>query len=770
MADAYRTNAAIAITSARVPASITALTSRILKITIGHRVDGAATSYLPASPQPQAAVGRIQNGGLATASVSASPGEAGALVFADNTGRVLLRLLPEHLAMAPEARLRLELPGEQHLYGMGEGGQQFDRLGVARRLWNFQANRAQGADMAVPLILSQAGYGLFIDNTARGQIEHGDANEGGTILEYGAEAGAFDIYFLAGGMRTVLGDLAALLGHATMPPRWALGYLQSTRHFENTEEIAGLGAALRERRLPADAVIFLSTYGRARGWNRGVGHLDFDPELFADPAAALGALHRRHLHTISHEYPVVHEGSDLHTEAIARGYLLEHAYPRARPVTPDAAVFREGQRFIDFSSPDVRAWWWDAHRHLWDLGVAGWWLDGGEGPPAGTSLAGGDAALVHNRYDLWRQQAFAEGEARDRPDRRPFLLCRSGGPGMARFGAIPWSGDINTTFETMATQISTGLNLAMSGMPHWGTDTGGFYSVAPDQGELFVRWLQFSAFCTLFRAHGHVWRRHLPWAYGETIEAICRDIIEWRQRLMPYTYTLVWQAHRYGLPTMRPLVLNYPDDPNVWDLGSQYLWGDDLLVAPVTRRGATHWTVYLPEGEWYDFWTHERYCGPGGVTVEAPLERVPLFARAGAIIPLGPVVQYAGEQPLDEITLLTYASGSASFTLYEDDGETNAYRNGAHAETRFDCTEDESVVMFRVNAPIGDGSLIPAGRRYILKMRAARAPRQVMAEGIGALAKGESSDRAQRPGWWHDGTAFLFVRLPPGPVTVRIET
>ena len=455
-----RAATAIAVTGANVSANITALTSRILQITIGDRAAAAATSYLPVPPAPPAAaVGHIQNGGLVTGSVTAAPGEAGVLAFADKTGRALLRLLPGHLAVAPEARMRLELPGEQHLYGMGEGGQQFDRLGIARRLWNFQANRAQGADMAVPLILSQAGYGLFIDNTARGRIEHGDASEGGTTLEYGAEAGAFDVYFLAGGMRTVLGDLATLLGHATMPPRWALGYLQSTRHFDNTEEIGSLGATLRERRIPADAVIFLSTYGHARGWNRGVGHLEFEPELFADPAAVLGALSERHLHTVSHEYPVVHEGSELYAEAVARGYLLEHAYPRTQPATPDAVVYREGQRFIDFSRPHIRAWWWDAHRHLCDLGIAGWWLDGGEGPPAGTALAGGDAALVHNRYDLWRQQAFAEGEARDRPDRRPFLLCRSGGPGMARFGAIPWSGDINTTFETMATQIRIGLNL-----------------------------------------------------------------------------------------------------------------------------------------------------------------------------------------------------------------------------------------------------------------------------------------------------------------------
>ena len=227
----------------------------------------------------------------------------------------------------------------------------------------------------------------------------------------------------------------------------------------------------------------------------------------------------------------------------------------------------------------MRTWWWEQHRRWSGAGIEAWWLDGGE-RRAGPHAAAGGPARLHNRYDLLRQQAFAEGEARDNPDRRPYLLCRSGGPGMQRFGAMPWSGDVNTTFETMEMQIRTGLNLAMSGIPHWGTDTGGFYLVGPDEGELFVRWLQFSAFCSIFRAHGHVWRRHLPWSHGEAIETICRQIIELRYRLMPYTYSLGWQARQLGLPTMRPLGRNYPNDPHGGDRGKQYC-GDEML----SRRG-----------------------------------------------------------------------------------------------------------------------------------------------------------------------------------------
>jgi alpha-glucosidase (family GH31 glycosyl hydrolase) len=334
---------------------------------------------------------------------------------------------------------------------------------------------------------------------------------------------------------------------------------------------------------------------------------------------------------------------------------------------------------------------------------------------------------------------------------------------MARFGAIPWSGDINTTFETMETQIRTGLNLGLSGIPHWGTDAGGFYSVAPDAGELFVRWLQFAAFCTLFRAHGHVWRRHLPWAHGDRIAAICRGIIELRYRMLPLTYTLAWQARRDGLPTMRALVLNYPDDPNVWDLGTQYLWGDDLLVAPVTRRGATHWPVYLPAGTWHDFWTHESHAGGRGITVAAPLERMPILVRGGAIIPLGPVMQHDGERPLDDITLLVYPQGSSAFTLYEDDGHSNAYRDGVHVETRFDCVADAEGLRFEIHPPVGDASLIPPRRRYTLQLREPSRPESVTVEGGAALARGDAGDT----GWWHDGR-FIHVRLPADPCAVRI--
>jgi alpha-glucosidase (family GH31 glycosyl hydrolase) len=329
--------------------------------------------------------------------------------------------------------------------------------------------------------------------------------------------------------------------------------------------------------------------------------------------------------------------------------------------------------------------------------------------------------LWHNLYDRLRHQAFAEGEAADRPNERVFLLCRSGGPGMQQFGAGTWTGDVNNDFATLEAQIPLGLNTGLSAVPYWGTDVGGFFHPVAETGELYARWFQLAAFTPIFRSHGWVWREHVPWAHGADVEAICREYAELRYRLLPYTYTLAWQAHTLGLPLMRPLVLNYPDDPRVWNLGYEFLWGDDFLVAPVTREGATAWPVYLPAGVWYDFWTGERRDGARGVSVDAPLSRLPLHVRAGAIIPLGPVMQHTAERPLDEITLLVYPDGASRFEMYEDDNRSRAYRDGHYAVTTFECMAAPGAVTIRIGPPRGDTSVVPRDRRYLLQVRLERA-------------------------------------------------
>jgi alpha-glucosidase (family GH31 glycosyl hydrolase) len=326
---------------------------------------------------------------------------------------------------------------------------------------------------------------------------------------------------------------------------------------------------------------------------------------------------------------------------------------------------------------------------------------------------------------------------------------------MQRFGASTWSGDINNDFPTLEAQVPLGLNTGLSGVPYWGTDVGGFFHSVPLTAELYARWFQFGAFTPIFRSHGWVWREHVPWAHGPGIEAICRRYAELRYQLLPYTYTLARQAHERGLPLMRPLVLNYPDDPRAWTLDHQYLWGDELLVAPVTREGAITWPVYVPRGTWFDFWTGARHQGPAGVTVEAPLDRLPLLVRGGAILPLAPVMQHTGERLLDELTLQIYPEGTSRFDLYEDDGRTNGYRRGHHAVTPIECTSEPNRVTVRVDPPRGDRSVLPPGRHYVLRLRLPR-PAAVTVDGTGPLSP---SDRdTGEPAWWTDAAGFTCVR------------
>lgn len=688
--------------------------------------------------------------------------DGSALEIAGAEGRAVLRLPVAEIAVGDGVRLRLTLIGDQHFYGLGESGQQFDRLGATRRLWNSQANHGSGADLAIPLLVSTAGYALFFDNSSLAQIVPGNSVGPTAAIVYEVASGPLDLYVVSGDdLRQVMERATLLLGRAPMPPRWALGFMQSTRHFDSTEDLLSVTRTMRAKRLPCDAFIFLSTYHDGHGWNRGVGHLEFDPTLIADPASVIGEMRAAGFQVFSHEYPAVHANSPLHAEAAAKGYLLDYGYPDQRPFAPGSTNYREGQRFLDFSREDVRRWWWAAHKPLLDLGIAGWWLDGGEGPPAATPLAGGSAVSLHNRYDLLRQQAFAEGEARDRPEQRAFLLCRSGGAGMQRFGAAAWSGDIDCSFATLEQQVAVGLNMAMSGVPYWGTDIGGFYQIVRDNAELFVRWFQFGAFCPVFRAHGHSWREHLPWSHGEEIETICRCYLELRSRLMPYNYTLAWDAHRTGMPPIRPMVLTHTSDRRTWQMGTQYFWGDDFLVAPVTREGATHWPVYLPDGTWHDFWTHEAHQGPGAITVAAPLDRLPLFVRAGAIVPLGPVKQFVGERDDADMTLLIVPGANGSAQLYEDDGTSNAYRDGHSAITRFETEGDAAGFTIKVATPSGSAAIIPKQRSYTLQILATRAPRSVE-------IVADASTEAGEPGWRHDGRGVLYVRLGAASGTVRV--
>jgi alpha-glucosidase (family GH31 glycosyl hydrolase) len=333
-----------------------------------------------------------------------------------------------------------------------------------------------------------------------------------------------------------------------------------------------------------------------------------------------------------------------------------------------------------------------------EAGVDGWW------PDEGDRLAV-DARLERNRM-------YWDGPRRVHPDRRPFALHRNGYAGMQRFGWI-WSGDIESTWKTLSAQVMIGINMGLSGMPYWGTDTGGFYPTAELTPELYVRWFQFSAFCPLFRSHGRAWKLRLPWGWntGEpgplegtqeenpnwppeqdlhdaTVEVICRKYLNLRYQLLPYLYSSVAQAHGAGLPLMRALWIGWPDDARAAMVDDAYLWGDSILVAPVLEKAAQQRKTYLPGGVWWDYWIGERVKGGGEVTRDVDLATIPLYIRAGAILPVGPVRQYAMESSDEPVTLKVYPGADGRFSWYQDDGASFRYEAGEFA--RIECTWDDA--------------------------------------------------------------------------------
>jgi alpha-glucosidase/alpha-D-xyloside xylohydrolase len=353
---------------------------------------------------------------------------------------------------------------------------------------------------------------------------------------------------------------------------------------------------------------------------------------------------------------------------------------------------------------------------------------------------------------------YWEGPQLDRPNERPYALHRNGYAGMQRYASFLWSGDVYSTWETLRTHVPVAINTALSGIPYWGTDTGGFVPTKELTGELYVRWFQFSAFCPLFRSHGRTWKLRLPWgwntgelgpneitSYGDAanpdagelhnaeVEPICRKYLELRYRLLPYLYSLVRECHLTGMPILRGLWLHYPDDPAAVARGDEYLWGRDMLVAPVTEKGASSRRLYLPRGVWYDFWTEEKLEGGREIVRPVDLSTMPLYVRAGAILPMGPVKQYVEEKVAGPLALSVYPGASGEFTVYEDDGKSFAYRNGEWMGLR--ASWDDQRRSLTVRLAEGSRMLAPERREIELRLAPGAAAKTVVFEGRPLVAE-----------------------------------
>jgi alpha-glucosidase (family GH31 glycosyl hydrolase) len=566
--------------------------------------------------------------------------------------------------------------GEKPLFGLGEGMPQWDLRGTRDAMRNGQGTSTlltAGSRVPIPWVMSPEGWGVFVGQPF-GTI---DLSGSMGIVQSPVASSTKNVYLVLGDSPAeVLRGYAELTGFPHLPPRWSLGYMQSHRTLASRDEVLGIGKTFREKKLPCDALIYLGTGFCPSGWNTGHGSFTFNSDVFPDPKVMIDEFHSRHLKVILHTAPPY----DFHGKVTDTG---------SGTLNPSDAV------------P-----YWGQHVPVMEAGADGWWPDEG------------DLLPVESRLE--RNQMYWDGPLKVHPDRRPFALHRNGYAGLQRYGWL-WSGDVDSTWKALAGQVQAGIAVGLSGIPYWGTDTGGFVTRREYTPELYVRWFQFSAFCPLFRSHGRAWKLHLPWGWdtgdpgplegaqsmkgwprpedlhNADVETICRQYLELRYRLLPYMYSAAEQTHRTGIPMMRALWLEWPEDEKGLATTDAFLWGEHMLVAPVVEQGATKRDLYLPQGLWWDFWTNTRQDGRRVVSRDVDLKAIPLYVRAGAVLPLGPVRQYADEPSDEPLTLQIYPGADGESTWFDDDGRSFRYQQGDFARMQCEWKDgSRTLVLTRI--------------------------------------------------------------------------
>ncbi len=554
------------------------------------------------------------------------------------------------------------------LYGLGQHQNGvFNYRGTVVEL--AQAN----TDVDIPLLVSTNGYGIFWNSAAISYYDNRFPSE----MRFSSEsANAIDYYFLYGPeMDQVIHQYRAMTGHAPLFGEWAYGFFQSKDRYTSDAQLLQIANEYRSQHVPLDTIV--------QDWYWWVkqGDPEFTPSNYPDVPETLTKLHDEHVHAMLSVWGVFNPESKNFQEMKARGLTI--------PGTTD----------YDATNPAAGDFYWN---HLvGKLFAQGWdafWLDSSEPEKAYPHGGQSDAALANkklfigngarytnifplmhtgNVYRHWRETT---------DQKRVFILTRSAFAGQQRNAATTWSGDVFSTFLSFRRQVPAGLNFALSGMPYWTTDIAGYGPPLardthdPEYQELYTRWFEFGVFSPIFRTHGHrANNENELFSYGPVTPILIR-YDKLRYRLMPYIYSLAWQVTDHDSTIMRPLVMDWRTDRSTWNIGDQFMFGPDLLVSPVTQKGATSRWLYLPASPvWYDFWTGQKTAGQQRIEASAPLDRIPLYVRAGSILPLGPEIEWAGQKPSAPIELRVYRGANGSFELYEDAGDTYAYEKGAHS-------------------------------------------------------------------------------------------
>jgi alpha-glucosidase len=595
--------------------------------------------------------------------------------------------------------LSLTIHPDESCYGLGERASSLNLRGKRLELWNHDPwEYGWGTDplyFSIPFYLgvhSNGVYGLLWDNASRGSVDLGaaTANE----ISFEAEGGELCYYLFAGkDVNTILSRYTELTGRINLPPLWALGYHQSRFSYPSQDAVLKLAADLRDRNIPCDAIYLDIHYMdgfRAFTWSR---------ERFTGLRQLITELHTKGFKVVAALNPGIK--ADPHYPAYNTGISQDVflKYPDGEPFS--AASWPGISHFPDFTRSESRSWWVERARELVEAGIDG--FSNGMGEPTVLTTEGvrslpdyipydndgrgADFAGSHNVYGMLMGCASLAALEQHRPAHRQWNLSRAGFAGAQRYAAS-WTGSNASDWDHLRLSVSMTLNMGMSGAPMTGAAVGGFRGNA--DGELFTRWLQAACLMPLFFSHSAPGTlQHEPWSFGQPYEIINRVTIQLRYRLLLYLYSVVAQCKEFGWPVVRPLFMAEPDNPNLRSVDDCYMLGDAILVAPVLEPGAVSRSVYLPTGQWYDYWTNELLDGGQDLVVTAPLERLPLFVRAGTVLPVLPEMQFTGQATVDTLTLRVYP-GRFETVLYEDRGEGMDFAQGDYRWVYVTCNWEES--------------------------------------------------------------------------------
>jgi alpha-D-xyloside xylohydrolase len=566
---------------------------------------------------------------------------------------------------------------QEAFYGLGQ-----HQAGVLNYRGESVDISQDNTNISNPVLLSSNGYGVFWNNGSRSRFN----NRFPHALYISSEvADSIDYYFLYGPeFDKIVAAYRELTGPAPLFGKWAYGYWQCKNRYDSQQELLSIAQKYRDLHIPLDNIV------QDWFWWNVMGDPVFNKN-YPDPKGMVEGLHKDHVHLMVSVWPYFRphaDGSDVpdpvYQEMDKRGFFI------AKTVSP--SFHPVGQGLYDAFNPEARKQYWKLMNDaLFRIGVDAWWLDTTEPETEGLEtnllvnhkVALGNGARYTNEFPLLTTTGVYEGQRAASDQKRVFILSRSGYAGSQRNAAAVWSGDVDPNWETFRRQIPAGLNLSVSGIPYWTTDIGGFVSANPDDPayrELYIRWFQFGVFCPIFRAHGtRTTNQNEIWSYGPEAQKILTAYDQLRYRLMPYIYSLAWKTSSEGYTMLRPLVMDFRPDTRAQNISDQFLFGPALLVNPVTEPGAASRRVYLPDATWYDFWSGSRVQGARVIEAAAPLDKLPLYIRAGSILPLGPDIEYATEKPADPIELRVYRGASGEFTMYEDENDNYNYEKGAHA-------------------------------------------------------------------------------------------